>query len=295
MWIQVHPWSVNQQEIRAANPVDFLIREDHRGLPTFLSLFRGTMKESHGRADLVFHTSNPLTDDLYRRLLKFEPATELDGAIIPTRPFGAAKAANIVNLRILGTLLDRLFASIVRVLGAFAAMSPVRVKRGIDPLDQAQLVARLRNQESVCGARTPEMLAWRFRGAGPIRYQQFGIFRGGRAVGYVVTSDRDVEGTRGRFVVDIVWPDSPSRAATALVWLQLAAGAAAAGQHALFIFYNRANKSLRSIVRFPMVTVPRSRLPQRGPIFVRTTTGTDSLDSVDWNSGYYVLSDLDLF
>ena len=77
MWIQVHEWSVGGRIVRAANPIDFLIREDHRSLPTFLGLFKATMQEAAARSDLIYHTSNPITDDLYRKLAKLKPMAEL--------------------------------------------------------------------------------------------------------------------------------------------------------------------------------------------------------------------------
>src|SRR3979409_999808 len=38
MWIQILPWSVRGESVSAANPIDFLIREDHRTLPAFMTL-----------------------------------------------------------------------------------------------------------------------------------------------------------------------------------------------------------------------------------------------------------------
>ncbi len=110
-------------------------------------------------------------------------------------------------------------------------------------------------------------------------------------------TDRDVDGTRGRFVVDLVIPSSPSRIVLWATWLQLAAAAARDGRHALFFFYNRANPRLARLASFPWVTVGRERLPQRVPIFVRPARRAESspLDGVDWEAGYFVLSDFDLF
>jgi hypothetical protein len=113
MWIRVDTWSVGGRAVRAANPCDFLIREDHRRLPAFMSLFKATMNESQQLADLVYHTSNPLTDDLYRKLMKLKPVTELDGALLPVRPFGAAQAAGVVRTGVVGRVADVVFSAIV--------------------------------------------------------------------------------------------------------------------------------------------------------------------------------------
>ena len=79
----------------------------------------------------------------------------------------------------------------------------------------------------------------------------------------VITTDREVNGLRGRFVVDLVWPGPKPRRLVASLWLQLAAEAGRARRDALVFFYNRANKRLARLAGLPVVTVNRKRLPQR--------------------------------
>lgn len=297
MWIQPRSWSVSGRTIRAANPIDFLIHEDYRRLPNFMLLFRSTMKECEQQAELVYHTSNPLTDDLYRKLMKFEPVTELDGALIPIRPFAAARSAGFFNARVPGLIGDALFSTMLRGAGALARFVGVRLGDAPSIEDQDDVVAALQTEEKVLGVRSIEHRSWRFRGAGPIRYEQLWLRRRGQNLGYVVVTDRDIKGLRGRFVVDLVFPKSPSRIVRWAAWLQLAQAAAREGRYALFFFYNRANPRLARLAGFPWVTVQRERLPQRVPIFVRPTDCAESsaLNGVDWSSGYFVLSDFDLF
>jgi len=298
MWIQVLPWSVRGQATRAANPIDFLIREDRRKLPAFLSLFKSTMSESLARADLVFHTSNPVTDDLYRKLMKFEPVTELDGAVLPTRPFATAAAGGMFDAKLAGRAADALVSGVLRLVGAAATLSGLMLSaQAPGAAEQESVVAALRCEEQVCGTRSREQRAWRFRGAGPIAYEQLWIMRRGKPVGYVVTTDRDLDGIAGRFVVDLVLPGKRRRLDPIALWLLVAGRAAAAHRDAVFFFCNRANARLASLVRLPMYAVGRERLPQRIPVFVRTAghPGGPDLDGVDWSSGYFVLSDFDLF
>ncbi len=297
MWINVMAWSVGGREVRVANPVDFLIREDHRRLPAFMGLFRSTMNESLQRAELVYHTSNPLTDDLYRKLMKLEPVTELDGALVPTRPFGAAQATGVFRSGVAGKVLDSVFAAIVQAIGLVARLSGVRVGSAPSPAEQDEVVRRFVAEESVCNTRHAAHRAWRHRGAGAIRYEERWVFRRGRPIGYVVTSDRDIDDVRGCFVIDVVLPGRPSAVTVAALWLQVAASAARRGRHAVFFFHNRANPRLARLARLPMITVPRTRLPQRVPVFVRPARDADPglLAGVDLSAGYFVLSDFDMF
>jgi hypothetical protein len=294
MWIQVHDWCVGGRIVRAANPVDFLIREDHRSLPTFLRLFKSTMREAEARSDLVYHTSNPVTDDLYQKLAKLIPVAELDGALLPIRAASLARGATVIHLGPLGRLLDAGSALVTRALGRLARVSDLRLDPHAAPAEQAAVTKRLRESERVFATRSEEWRSWRFKGAGEITYELLWIRRRGRVVGYVVTSDRDLEGVRGRFVVDLVLPSGRASWAIAL-WLQLAGRAAVAGRDALFFFYNRSNPRLAALARLPLITVNRSRLPQRVPVFVRVPkVPAPGVTAADFATGYYVLADFDL-
>jgi hypothetical protein len=244
----------------------------------------------------VFHTSNPLTDDLYRKLMKLEPVTELDGAVLPIRPCAAAEAAGFFRTALVGRVADAVFAAAVRGLGPVGRLLGVRLAAAPEQQQADAVVTAFRSEEPICGARSAEQRSWRFRGAGAMTYQEKWLYRGGRPIGYIVTTDRDVDGVRGRFVVDLVLPGSQPRRIVWSMWLQIAAGAAREDRHAIFFFYNRQNRRLARLAAFPMVTVSRDRLPQRVPVFVRESkASTVTIPAVEWGTGYYVLSDFDMF
>jgi hypothetical protein len=297
MWIGRHRWAIRGRRVTAANPIDFLIREDHRSLPAFMALFRATMAESHRQAELVYHTSNPLTDDLYRKLMKMKPVTELDGALVPIRPLAAAQAAGLARTGAAGRALDALFVGLLRLLAW--SSRPGGVGRGPPPPaeEQERLVGEFTAAEPVCAVRSAGHRAWRYRGAGPVQYRVEWLTRRGAAFGYLVTSDREIDGLKGCFVVDAVFSRRPSRWETWSLWLRVAAQASSRGMHALFLFHNRRNGSLARLASLPMVTVPRSRLPQQVPVFVRLAGSADPaiLDGVDLGAGYYLLADFDMF
>ena len=172
MWIQILPWSVRGENVSAANPIDFLIREDHRTLPAFMTLFKASMRESAEHADLVFHTTNPVTDDLYRKLMKLSPVTELDGAFLPVRPFATA-AAGAIKARRVGRVADALVSAAIRGIGGLIArIGTLRLADAAPTSDQEALFQRFREEEAVCNARTDAHRRWRYLGAGEIQYRQ---------------------------------------------------------------------------------------------------------------------------
>lgn len=296
MWIHFQTWTVNGAKVTAANPIDFLIREDHRNIPTFMSLFRTTMREADSRADMVFHTSNPVTDELYRGLMKLKPVTELDGAVLPVRPFAAARAGKVVDARVIGKMIDALVLLGIRVLGWASRIAGVSLLDEASLSDQEAVLAAFRDEEAACGERSAEYRAWRFRGAGPIRYHEQWVARRGRVIGYVVTSDRDIDDVAGRFVIDVVMAEPQPRFARWSLWLQLASSAARDRRQAIFFFYNRSNPRLANLASLPLITVARDRLPQRVPVFVRLRMdeGRPTNAHEILSSGYFVLADFDL-
>lgn len=297
LWIERHPWRVGGHDVVAANPIDFLIREDHRRWPNFMSLFRASIKESLTCADLVFHTSNPLTDDLYRKLMRLTPVTELDGAVMPVRPFASFRAAKLFDARFVGRAIDFVIAGAFRAVGRLSSLTAISLEPEATDQDQESVIAAFLREEPVAGSRSASQRAWRFRGAGSIRYQQHWLTGRNGVLGYVVTSDRDIDGVAGRFVVDLVIPGKPHRLVLWALWAQLAGSAARDGRDALFFFFNRANRRLARLAGFPMVTVNRDRLPQRVPVFVRLRPeeGRPALVDANFASGYFVLADFDLF
>jgi hypothetical protein len=297
MWVQVHEWQVGARMLRAANPCDFLIREDHRRLPAFISLFKSTMNESQQLANLVYHTSNPLTDDLYRKLLKLKPVTELDATFMPVRPFEAAEAAGIIRTGVIGHICDNIFTAIVEFVGRLSGKTKVLLVEPPSILTQECILAEFLAEEKVCATRSQAYREWRYKGSHPIGYKENWITKNGKSIGYIVTSDRDLKGIKACFVIDVIIPGKPSRLTLSLIWFQVLAHAAKREQQAVFFFYNRLNRRLARIASLPMVSIPRRLLPQRVPIFVRTSKNTEStfFDGVNWSSGYFVMSDFDMF
>jgi hypothetical protein len=255
------------------------------------------MNESQQLADFVYHTSNPLTDDLYRKLIKLRPVTELDGALLPVHPFGAAQAAGLFKSGVLGRFADGAFAAAVALIGRLSYLTGARLDTVPSLNDQERILTEFVAEEPVCGTRTKTHRDWRCHGAGPIVYQEHWLSQGGRSLGYILTSDREINGIKACFVIDIVLPGRPSRLVLWSLWMQVAALAAGRKRHAVVFLYNRSNPRLKRLASLPMVKVSRERLPQQVPIFVRPSQSSDPavFNNVAWSSGYFVLSDFDMF
>ena len=296
IWIQFNHWSVLGQELRTASPIDFLIRPDARRIQNFLELFKSGIRVSCDNADLVLHTSNPLTNDLYQKLLKLIPVTELDGAILPLRPFSLFPRPKKFGLSPLMSMGDIVYSTSLRILCKVVTSSNIRFVDTPTLIEQTDLISKLHLLE-ICGRRSPLDRSWRFAGTGEFKYFVQWIANKNGILGYVVWSDRLINEVEGRFIVDVVLPGQHSWWTILNIWLKVASRALKDGSQALFFFYNKLNPSLKKLASFPFIRVKRERLPQRIPIFIRVPDSKKwkIQSDIDWSIGYFVLSDFDMF
>jgi len=298
IWIQPHVWTIAGQNLRAANPIDFLIRSDYRTLPNFLRLFQAAIKESGTIADVMYHTSNPVTDDLYQKVFKFKPVTELRGAAVIVRPFQVLKILTGRSTGSIGRGLDRIVQWAFDSLALAARATGYTLTETPPPAnEEEQLYERLGHQETVCATRSRREREWRFHGAGPLQYHVHWIRRKDTTIGYVVVGDRDVDTLPTAFAVDVICPGRPSRLGIAAVWIQVAARAVRRGRTSLFFLFNDRNARLSRFVILPLLRIPQRFLPQRLPVFVHERKGSDRGASppIDWSTGYFLGRDFDIF
>ena len=160
---------------------------------------------------------------------------------------------------------------------------------------QESIIESFHQNQSFASRRSTRDREWRYSGAGIFSYQIQWFKSGNSPIGYLVWSDREVNGIRGRFIIDIVFGENLSKFSRLTMWSRAIKIAIAEDPHALFFFYNSKCDTLRNLSGFPLVRVKRSLLPQQIPIFIRYR---DDLQVLDANSlmskGYFVLADFDM-
>jgi hypothetical protein len=295
IWAQGNVWRLGGTELLLSSPIDLLIHPRHRGIQTFLKIFKEGMASSFVIADGVLHTSNLLTNDIYRKFLKKSPVADLDGAVFPMSPFLLAQELlNLKHRRIykIGDSLFRMFTSgITKVSSRTIAFVPAPTER-----EQELLVEKFYALHPFARRRNQSDREWRYAGEGIFQYNTEWIAKKGILFGYVVTTDRIVNNVKGRFVLDLVLGEQLSKRDLVSMWFIIIRKAQRELQNALFFFYNAKNKEMKRVAGFPMVTVKRKQLPQEIPIFIdfgSSEVATDSYRVIE--EGYFVLADLDTF
>ena len=295
IWVHSNCWNFDKHELRVASPIDLLIHPNFRNTMNFISLLNSGMKTALSESDLVLHTSNPTTDGLYRNLLKLSPIAELDGALFPLRPINLVKAKLGISIPRLSHTLNWTYKKFV---GFFAAFVSDQIKLIDTPsiAIQDQIINSFHMNEPFASRRNLADRNWRYSEECIFHYQTQWIGKANSPVGYLVWSDREVDGIKGRFIIDVVLGEDLSRSMFLSMWGEIIKSSLNADLDSIFFFFNSKCSALRRIAGFPLLRVKRSRLPQQIPIFARLNDNTQHeglLEAI--SKGYFVLSDLDMF
>ncbi len=292
IWSMPRVWRHRGRRLDARNPVDLVVDERHRSLPVLMLLLRRATTDPGVRGDIVFHTSNPTTGFIYERMMRMEPVVELDAAAWPVSPVACLLARGGRRPSRGTRVLDRFARTVVRPI-ALAASRRVALVDDVDRRAQMAAVEAFHARNTLAHERSPEWLRWRLRGPGSAPasgYALHWITHRGRTIGWVGTADRTVDGLRMRFVIDIAVPGA-GRATIRATWWKVIASACSAATDVLIYFGNsEGNPDQRRLRAWPLVPIPRERVPQRLPLFVHG--GGVSHDEV--RGGYWVMSDFDM-
>lgn len=292
IWSMPRAWRHRGTSIDARNPVDLVVEEKHRSLPVLMSLLRRAIADDAVSGDVVFHTSNPTTGFIYERMMRMEPACQLDAAAWPINPMSCGLSARGGRPSHFARLIDGIARTIVRPVASLAGRRVELVKHA-DPAQQAAVAAAFHARQSLAHDRSPDWLAWRLRGPASSPAGEYAlrwVIRGGRTIGWVATADREVDGLRVRFVLDVVLPGAGSATIRATWWRVIARACAGPADVLVFFANVEGNADQRRLAAWPLIRIPRDRVPQHVPVFVHG----DGVPRDDVRAGYWTLSDFDM-
>lgn len=280
--------------LNVASVMDLLIDREHRTTP---SNFMQITKASGAVAnfDLVYHTSNDRTFQLYSKLFRFPNPFTLRAYGFPVRFAGVL--TSIIGRRL--DAIDWITAPLRWLLGvtACAAMAVTRLdisERAISDDELDALSAKCLRQSGPHLARTNAFLKWRFADAPLWHATVHRIDRQGRFMGYVVTRKVELDGLTHLVLMDfLIDVDTPLLVRIALR-LYLIRKTITSKADALFTLVNSCSAVARACVGFPLVSVPDKLLPHATPIFVRAR-GDDYKELETDSAIHLTLADLDYF
>jgi hypothetical protein len=292
--VMLQPRQINTAsgQYRVSYVADGLIDVEFRSPPTnFTNLINSA--GNIPAFSFVYHTSNEVSDPLYRNLFRFPQPFSLCGYGFSVRP--SAILYKLSGLRI--NALDWITLPLRWLAGLFAFImfwvSKLNVSERLPDDDKLSLLcAKSLEVSGPVFARNKSFLKWRLIDAPRWAATVHCIERAGRFLGYVAIRKFELNGLSYLVIVDfLVDPDLPLFERLAIrSWLILEA--IKLNVDALFTMINPQNKAARKAIGFPLVRIPDMFLPHETPIYA-WSGGSQSSEFEIEKSTYMTLADLD--
>lgn len=280
--------------LKGATITDLVIDPKHRSASHLIGMVKAA--KSPAGISLVIHTSNEVSDPLYRQLFKFKSEVDLRALGLPVGIYRFLK--RYISNPQLRRGIDILTMSPIRLgLSAWARMQSFFTKMRFDarPPD-VELDAILKEFRSVAGPhfeRTPEFMKWRFNDSPLFPIHIEWLWHGDECLGYMAWQRIEKRELQVFTIADLVTrrPLNISQArAFKLLSIRLCIER---GMDAIFTLVNTKNPMLNGLASFPFLSIPESQLPHPSPMYFH-------VDAKDFphdrrGSTFVSLADLDFF
>jgi len=278
---------------KGAVVTDLVVNPATRNASTLISLTKAI--KSPKEIDVVIHTSNQISDILYRGLFKFPVACTLKATGLPLK-FKNILKTYFKSAKIL-SCIDLFFSAYRLVLSLSSRIILGICGVGFIPKPDSRMVKEIFNSFNLISGehfeRSEAYLKWRFQD-GPIfngDIKWVGI--NNVCVGYVVLRQVQIDGVSICVIMDAVMQRK-------LAWFEgisikfLTIGYALKNScDAVFTLINSNNCCLKWLVGFPFASIPDGLLPHPTPIFIHASEKI--FPDLNRKSIFLTLADLDYF
>jgi len=281
------------QVVSGATITDLVIVPAERIAAALIGMTR--MAKSVECFDVVLHTSNHVSDVIYRKLFKFPVACTLVASALPLRVANALAAH--VPIGWLRDGLDILVAPWRWLVKGAAALSGTvgRISFGVEPAASVadEIFEDFKGHAGPHFERNTAFLDWRFREGPVFKGQLLWVWCRRQCLGYIAVRKVSINGFDVLVVLDSVLRRPLNKLESVSVQLLCAREAVQAHCDAVFCLANQGNDALRWWSEAPFIRIPDSYLPHPTPIFVHTKGR--SVGKVFGAGVFLTLADLDYF
>lgn len=283
----------SKSECCGAVVTDLLINPAARNASTLIGMTRA-IKTPPG-IGLVVHTSNEVSDPIYRKLFKFPVAFTLAGLGIPLH-FDKIFTLYLKNTKVL-CILDYLLTPwriglvfFSKVVGLFTSVTFIHKPSDIE-------VFEIFNEfKSISGGhfvRNSSFLEWRFMKGPLFNGQVKWISSGGTCIGYLVFKEVHLGNLSVCVLMDVLMRRKLGFMEGMALKLLAIKYALDGASDALFTLVNINNSALKWLKGFPFISIPDNLLPHSTPIFIHASE--EVIPIKIRNNIYLTLADLDYF
>lgn len=272
---------------------DLIIAPDQRNAVTLIAMTK-EIKSPKG-FDVVIHTSNEISDLIYRRLFKFPIAFTLSAVGLPIRIENILKphCGNPLILNLLEFLLKfwrislTITSKIMNNLNGFSF--------SIEPPHQVskEILNQFRQHAGCHFDRSIEFLNWRFLEGELFKGKVEWVWVHGKCIGYIAFRSVKVGELQAFVLMDAVFNRPLSKLEGVIIKFFMARLAVIHSCDVVFVLANMKSSALKWLKGFPFVSIPDKRLPHSTPIFIHASKEFQDLESQD--DMFFTLADLDYF
>lgn len=286
-------WISNTFTCNAALVTDLLIDPRARNANTLIGMTRAV--KSPVGIELVAHTSNEVSDPIYRNLFKFPVACTLTGLGLPLQ-FAKVLRPYLKSFTVV-VMLDYLFSPwrwiLLCLSNAFELICKVKFIVHPPELEMLEVFNEFREISGGHFERSLAFHRWRFD-EGPIfNGETKWIQSKGVCIGCLVFKQFDLRELDVCVLMDVVMRRNLTMMEEIAIKLLAVKYALKLNSDALFTLVNTDNPTLKWLKSFPFIRIPDGLLPHPTPIFIHASEET--YPSSNRKSIYLTLADLDYF
>jgi hypothetical protein len=287
-------WVDRDKSLSGATITDLVIDPKHRSAAHFIGMVKAA-KSPAGMA-LVIHTSNEVSEPLYRQLFKFKSAVELLALGLPVSIFRFLKPY-IANSYLRRGLDILTIAPIRLCFRAWAGILTLftKVRLGERPSDK-ELDVILKEFKSAAGPhfeRTSDFIKWRISDSPLFPIHIEWLWQGKECLGYMAWQRIEKRELQIFVIIDLVTRRQLNTSQLRAMKLLAISLCIEHEMDAVFTLINVKNPLLEGLASFPFLRIPESQLPHPSPIYFHADDKDFPLDQR--GATYLSLADLDFF
>jgi hypothetical protein len=286
-------WVKKDISYHGAMVTDLVIDPQARNASALIDMTRA-FKSPTG-IKLVVHTSNEVSDPIYRNLFKFPVACTLTALGLPLY-FAKVLRPYLKNLRVLNVLDYLLTPWRWGLLGFSSAFELASGVGFIARPQESEMLEVFNGFKEISESHFERSLAfhrWRF-GEGPIFNGEIKWIKSkGICIGCVVFKQVEFGELSTCVLLDIVMRRNLTRTEKIAIKLLVVKYAIRLTSDVLFTLANTDNPALKWLNGFPFIVIPDKLLPHPTPIFIHSSE--EIYPSPNHKNIYLTLADLDYF
>ncbi len=285
---------INRDLYRAGLVCDLLIKKSARLTPLNFIRLTKSCDELKDK-EIIFHTSNEISEDLYKEIFKYSSPLSLDAYIFPVRIIRIVRSFFLRKTGVKNKNIGS-FAKFILIIGRL-----VVAKLGINIAKSDFLKQELQDLQLSLSKdygpffyRSNEYFRWRFELSPLWGANIYRASRGGNFLGYLVLKRQNLNGIEHLTLVDFLINPKSSWVLflTIRIWLLLQVIELKCDTFSTMI--NSKSNLSKKLIGFPFIKVPQAFLPHKTPIFIRPINSCER-KSEEFIEAHITLADLDYF